>query len=62
MTEQLFLGNDIRLTLYYRGTTDVVSKFELEVPNSRIGLHTQHFPYGVTREEAIQQARWGSGL
>lgn len=56
MTEQLFFGNGNKLTLYFRGTTQVVSKFELEVPNSTIGLYTQHFPYGVTREEAIQQA------
>jgi len=62
MTEQLFSDNGSRLTLYYRGTTKFVSKFKLEVSNSRIGSYTHHFRDDVTREEAIQQARWGSGL
>jgi len=55
MTEQLFSDNGSR-------TTKFVSKFKLEVSNSRIGSYTHHFRDDVTREEAIQQARWGSGL
>jgi hypothetical protein len=64
MTEELFSDNGIKLTLYYRETTNFVFKFKLEAPNSEIGEHTQDFrdEDEVTREEAIKQAQWGSGL
>ena len=62
MTEQLSFGNGKILTLYFRGTTGLVSKLEVDAPNSRMRAYTHHFPYGATREEAIQQAINGSGL
>jgi hypothetical protein len=66
MTEEIFFDNGIKLTLYlyYRGTKKFVSNFKLEAPDSSIGEYIQRFrdEDQVTIEDAIQQAKWGSGL
>jgi hypothetical protein len=62
MREEIPFGNDKVLILTVNETTGLVSKAELYSPLNLITLSTQHYPYNVTREKAIEDARFAGGF